>query len=254
MKKVFFQFILITATFFGSWLLLSQVDWMTLLRIKKMNHSTEQKLGSVFWDIFSATEKEVTEGKDIRALDTLVTEICKSNGFDRQTIKLHLLEKDDINAFTLPDDYLVVFSGLLKACHNEAELSGVLCHEIAHMQKDHVMKKLVKEVGLSVLISITSGGGGDVARQVAKTLSSTAYDRDMEREADQTAVDYLIKTGIDPEPFANFLYRLSEKEKGLPEQVYWISTHPESKERAEALIKYMKNKPVKKRTILKAYF
>jgi len=71
-------------------------------------------------------------------------------------------------------------------------------------------------------------------------LSSSAYDRELETEADLTAVDYLIKAGIGPEPFANFLYRLGDESKVVPKQIYWISTHPESKERAEKMIEHIK--------------
>jgi predicted Zn-dependent protease len=73
-------------------------------------------------------------------------------------------------------------------------------------------------------------------------LSSSAYDRKLETEADLTAVGYLEKAGINPEPFANFLYRLSDETKNLPSQIYWISSHPESKERAEKIMGLIKGK------------
>jgi len=65
-----------------------------------------------------------------------------------------------------------------------------------------------------------------------------------------TAVDYLIKANIDPEPFENFLYRLSNNSENLPAQIYWISTHPDSKERAEKIIERIKNRTIVKTPIL----
>jgi predicted Zn-dependent protease len=101
------------------------------------------------------------------------------------------------------------------------------------------MKKLIKEVGLSALISITTGNSGsEIIKQTAKLLSSTAYDRNLEREADRKAVEYMVKAHIDPEPYANFLYKLSENNSQIENQLIWISTHPESKERAEFIIEY----------------
>jgi predicted Zn-dependent protease len=88
----------------------------------------------------------------------------------------------------------------------------------------------------------TGNGNAEVIKATLKQLSSTAYDRSLETEADLTAADYLIKAGIDPEPFANFLYRLADETKNLPSQIYWISTHPESKERAEKIIEQIKGK------------
>ena len=105
------------------------------------------------------------------------------------------------------------------------------------------MNKLVKEIGLSVLISMSTGNGNaETIKAAIKQLSSSAYDRKLETEADLAAVDYLIKAGIDPKPFANFIYRLPDKSKNLPHQIYWISTHPESKERAEKIIERIKGK------------
>jgi predicted Zn-dependent protease len=142
---------------------------------------------------------------------------------------------------------LVIYTGLIAACENEAELYGVIGHELAHMEKNHVMNKLIKEIGLSVLISMTTGNGNaEMIKEAIKHLSSTAYDRSLETEADLTAVEYLEKASINPEPFANFLYRLADETKHLPSQIYWISTHPESKERAEEIIQHIQNKDIPK--------
>jgi beta-barrel assembly-enhancing protease len=105
------------------------------------------------------------------------------------------------------------------------------------------MKKLVKEIGLSVLISMTTGNsGGEIIKETAKMLSSSAFDRSLEKEADIKAVDYMIKANVNPEPFANFLYKLSEKEHEVTKYMTWISTHPDSKERAEYIVEYSKGK------------
>jgi predicted Zn-dependent protease len=129
---------------------------------------------------------------------------------------------------------MVVYSGLLKAVKNDGELAGVLGHELAHMELSHVMKKLGKEVGLSVLISITTGElGGDAIKEVIGMLSSSAYDRKLEKDADVQAVKYLMKAGIDHNDFANFLDRLGQEEAGVPKELSWLSTHPDSRERAK---------------------
>lgn len=231
------------ALFFGTWYVLSTVDWMALFRVEKVSSATEQKLGELFWDIFRESGTELDSVKTKAVLDSLLTNITKSNGIDYKKVKLHLLQNEEINAFVLPDNHLVVYTGLLTATKNHAELAGVLCHELAHIENNHVMKKLVKEVGLSVLLSMISGNtGSEVARETAKLLSSTAYDRKLETEADRAAVDYMLTANIDPIPFAEFLSRLSETDPTLPGQLYWISTHPDSKERALALKDYIENR------------
>jgi predicted Zn-dependent protease len=164
---------------------------------------------------------------------------------------LHIIEKDEINAFALPDGHLVVYSGLILNVDSPEELSGVLSHEIAHIELNHVMKKLVKEVGLSVLISMTTGNGGSkTIHETAKMLSGSAYDRQLEREADNKAVDYLSGANIDPEALADFLYKLSDDGDEVSNYLSWISTHPDSKERAKEIIEISKNRDRNNRPVL----
>ncbi len=238
MKKVLFQILVLVAVFYGMWFGLSKVDWLKIFKVEQASKKTEEKLGELFWEVFSKTEKEVKNKKVTLPVDSLLTKLCEANGFDRKEIKLHVIESDDVNAFAFPNKHLVVFTSLIADSRSEAELAGVMAHELAHIQKNHVMKKLIKEVGLSALISITTGGsaGSEVIKSMAKTLSSTAYDRSLESEADMKAVDYLIEAKIDPAPFADFLARLGKDEPEEMKHLTWISTHPESKERSEKII------------------
>ncbi|MFZ4401241.1 MAG: M48 family metallopeptidase [Bacteroidales bacterium] len=251
MKKLLLQLLAILILFYLTWFGLYQIDWMRILNVEQTTRKTEEKLGDLYWDLLKKTENEIHSDTVVSQIDSLLKRICDKNDIERSKIKIHLLKKDEVNAFALPNNYLIVYSGLIDECENEAELCGVLCHEIAHMEKHHVMKKLGKEVGLSVLISMTAGNGNaEVIRQTLKLLSSTAYDRNLESEADITATDYLIKANLDPEAFANFLFRLSKKEGNLPKEVYWISTHPDSEERSVKIIQYIKNKDIIKDSIL----
>ncbi|WP_318349880.1 M48 family metallopeptidase [Aquipluma nitroreducens] len=243
MKKILLELVLTVAVIVAVWFGLSQVDWMKLFNIRQNTQNTEEKIGDLFWKMLKNSETEITSDSIVAPIDSMLTRICKANSIDRKKIKLHLLRKDEINAFASPGNHLVVYSGLITACENEAELYGVIGHELAHMEKNHVMNKLLKEVGLSVLISMSSGNGNSEAiKSAIQKISSSVYDRKLETEADLTAVDYLEKTGINPEPFASFLYRLADVTKNLPTQIYWISSHPESKERAEKIIERIKGK------------
>ncbi len=250
MKKIFFQGFSIVVLFFATWFALRQVDWMAFFKVNQAKESLEEKLGDLFSEIFG--KNELHSSNVTAPVDSILTRICTENSIDRDKIKLHIVENDEVNAFALPDKHLVVFSGLILAAQNEAELAGVIGHELAHIQLDHVMKKLVKELGLSVLISMTAGGGGEVIRETAKMLSSSAFDRELEREADIKSVDYMTKADIRPEPFADFLFRLSSEESNISKTLTWISTHPESKERAEYIIAYSKTKKYTDKRVLSA--
>lgn len=251
MKKILFQVSILIALFFGTWFTLNQLDWMRIFKVKQMEQTTEEKLGNLIWDLFNRHEKEIRNKKITDPLDSILSKICLKNNIDRKQIKLHIIQGDEINAFALPNNHLVIYKGLIAASESEAELSGVIGHELAHIELNHVMKKLIKEVGLSVLISMTTGHkDSEVVKNAAKLLSSTAYDRSLEQEADVKSVDYLIKADMDPEPFANFLYKVAERESKAGKHLSWISTHPDSKERAEYIIEYSGTKSAKKQAVL----
>jgi predicted Zn-dependent protease len=238
MKKLLFQAIISISLFFSIWVLLSNINWITIFQVEQVQQNTEEKLGVLYWELFNEYDGEIKDIEVLAPLDSILSRICPSNDIDRSQIKLHIVKSDEINAFALPDKHLVIYSGLLLTIENEAELTGVICHEIAHMQKNHVMKKLIKEVGLSLLISMTSSkNGGTIIKETAKLLSSSSYDRRLEKEADITAVEYLINSSVDAKPFAEFLFRLGLNNDSNLEIRTWVSSHPNSEIRAQYILK-----------------
>lgn len=254
MKKLLVMLFVVIALFAGIWFLMSHVDWVKLFKLEKITQKTEQKLGELLWESYSAGETEAKHPIVYKAVDSLVTKLCKANNIDRSTIKLYVFEKSEVNAFAFPGGHLVVFTGLIHESENQNELIGVVGHELAHIQLRHVMKKLSKEIGLSVLISIATGSGdGAVIAKIVKMLTSTAFDRTMEKQADIKGVDYMIKASIDPLPLADFMQRLADKQESeVGSYLEWISTHPESGARADYIRKYATNKVIDKQPVISA--
>ncbi len=251
MKKICLQISLLIILFFSVLGVFNQVDWMQLFRVEKITKSTEKKLGDLFWKIYHPSQNEIKNDSVHRIMDSLLTRICVSNKIERNTIKLHIVKSAEVNAFALPNQHLVINSALIESCQNEYELCGVIAHEMAHMQLDHVMKKLIKEIGLSVLISITTGNAGtEKINEVIKLLTSSAYDRKLEKQADIAAVDYLEKSTIYPTNFANFLVRLGQKETTGSQYLTWINTHPDSKERAKYIVEHCNKMAVQAKPVL----
>lgn len=241
MKKILGQGLVVVGLFLGTWGLLSKVEWVSIFRIEKISREAEKKLGELMLEVFEQESKEIKDSFATRALDSVVNRICLANGIDRTIIKVHILESEDVNAFALPDGYLVVYSGLIADAKNPTELAGVIAHELAHIQLNHVTQKLVKEIGISALLTLTTGSGnGTAIRELARTLSATAFDRALETEADKVGVEYLQKARIDPAPLADFLLRMSEKQNDILEYFTWVSTHPDAKERAEQIKRFSK--------------
>lgn len=240
----------ILVIFFGIWFLLSQIDFVTFFKIDKAKNATEKGLGDIIWDEIKMSEDMIVNDSISNTLDKLLKPLCKENGIERDSLKVHIIQKDEVNAFALPDGHLVVYSGLIEASKSEQALIGVLGHEIAHIENNHVMKKLSKEIGFSVLLSITTGNKNNkVVREIMQVITSSAYDRSLEKEADITSVEYMIKAKVDPAPFADFLYEMSFDNK-LTSALSWINSHPESEERAKYVLEYIKGKKLNKNSIL----
>lgn len=246
--KVTVQGLLLLAAFFGLFFGLSQIDFVNVFHIRQTKLNTASQLGDVLWKQVEESEIIIHNDTLQKTLDSLITPILEANDIPKDSIRLHLVANSQVNAFAMPNNHLVVYTGLIKDCNKQEALQAVLGHEIAHIRKNHVMQKLSKEIGLTVLLSAT-GGNGALIREVLKTLSSTAYDRALEKEADLTAVDYLLKAKINPKPMADFMYQLAQKDK-MPDGFDWIATHPESEDRAQYILGYLKDKKIGSKQML----
>ncbi len=250
MARVLFHFVVLALLFFGTWFLLSKIDFVKAFEIEQLTKDTEEKLAD--WVL-----KEMMRGKPDLDSDTVKAfvenikeRLCLANGIEDSAISTYILLQSDINAFTLPGRNLVLYSELIAYSNSPEELAGVIAHEIAHMELEHVKKKLIKEVGLSMLTTIAGGeGSGEIGRQVIKLLTSMAFDRDQETEADFAAVQYLVKAGIDPQHLANFLFRLSQEKGGIPRRFELLITHPNSQDRASEILKLRKRERFEHRPI-----
>lgn len=248
-NKVILQGVVLLALFFGLFFGLRQIDFVKVFHIRQTQLNTASKLGDLLWEQVEETEVIIHNDTLQKTLDSLMQPLLEANDIPKDSIRLHLIENDAVNAFAMPNNHLVVYTGLIKACTKQESVQGVLAHEVAHIRKNHVMQKLSKEIGLTVLLGAT-GNNGALMREIIKTLSSTAYDRALEKEADLTAVDYMMKAKINPQPLADFMYQLAQ-ERALPDGFGWISTHPESEDRAAYILDYVKGKKLGNRQVLK---
>ncbi|MFM7217443.1 MAG: M48 family metallopeptidase [Bacteroidota bacterium] len=230
MKKIVLRGSLIVVLFISAWQALSLIHWIRVLGIERFQQESLEQLSDLFWNTLSGTQQEVDDPVVTAPIDSILDKICTANGLDRSIVKAHLVLSEEVNACALPGGHLVVFSALIKDCKSANELAGVLAHEVGHIEKGHVTKKLIREFGTSVLVSVSSGKADlPMIKEMLGSLTGSAYDRAFEREADLTAVTYLNTSGIDPAGFADFMDRVSKEE---PSTFSWMASHPDAKERA----------------------
>lgn len=238
--KILTQLALMVALFFGVWFSLSQIKFVDTDQVEGFARENERKLGQMILETITTTNDKIKNEKVHAVIDSIKARICRTRAIDCRDIKIHMIRNSEVNAFALPDNHMVIYSGLIEYAQNAEEVAGVMAHEIGHMEKKHVMKKLVKEVGLEMLFAMAGGDAGfEIVRETGKTLSSTAFDRKQEGEADEYAVETLAGSNIDPQHLSNFFFRLSQKHN-IPAELAWVSTHPDTKERAADIIKKKK--------------
>lgn len=226
MKKLLIQSGISVAVLLAVFLTLNSIDWMTIFKVKQAIQKSEEKIGALVWDYYLIDKVENTNDSLVGKVDSLFHQLCITNKIDQHSIQLHIVESDEINAFSLPGNQIVVNKALIDSCNDTDQLASVLAHELAHLELNHITKKLIKEFGLTILI--TSSGSGEISgviKEISKLLSSTAYDRQNEKEADLQAVKYLQNASIDPNALIEFLQKIESKE------LSWISTHPNTQER-----------------------
>lgn len=154
------------------------------------------------------------------------------------TIKV--IDSDEINAFALPGGFFYVNSGLITSADEEAELAGVMAHEIAHVTARHGTEQYTKGTiaNYATLPLIFLGGGlGYGLYQAAGflvPLKFLQFSRSAETEADFLGLQYVYKTGYDPTAFVSFFEKIQAQEKKKPGRLSKaFSTHPPTADRIE---------------------
>ena len=154
------------------------------------------------------------------------------------TIKV--IDSGEINAMALPGGFFYVNSGLILAADEEAELGGVMAHEIAHVCAHHAARQMTKmnyaQIGSIPLIIFTQGSwtgyGIYEATQLAIPLSFLQFSRMDEAEADWLGVQYMYKSGYDPQAFVQFFEKLDALEKHKPGTLAKVfADHPQTPDR-----------------------
>jgi beta-barrel assembly-enhancing protease len=154
------------------------------------------------------------------------------------TIKV--IDSDDINAFALPGGFFYVDSGLILAADNEAELAGVMAHEIAHVAACHAARENTRGQLMNlasiplVLVGGPVGYAGYEAASIALPMTLLKFSRGFESEADYLGVQYTYKAGYDPQAFIAFFEKVEALEKHKPGAVAKaFATHPQTPDRVE---------------------
>jgi predicted Zn-dependent protease len=219
---------------------------------------------------FYSLEKEIALGKQLASEverqakivnDPVIAEYVNRVGQNlvrnsdaKVPFTIKVIDSEEVNAFALPGGFFFVNSGLIMKADTEAELAGVMAHEIGHVAARHGTRQATRgeiaQLGMIPLIFMGGWTGYGIyqAASVLVPVGFLKFSRAMESEADLLGLEYMYKAGYDPTAFVDFFEKIETLEKRKPGTMAKVfSTHPPTDSRIQAAQKniqeYLKAKP-----------
>ena len=223
-----FSFVLLC--FLSYWTLIPWLGEKATLLVPK---DTEIQLGASIAENFKQTEEINKESSKLlnKFIDSLYVK-------ETYPINITVVNSPTVNAFALPGGHIFVYSGIIGKMKNYNELVALLSHEITHVTHQHSLKSLGRSAATSIFISALFGDISGISAGIldqANQLKQLRFSRELETEADQHGVDFMVKYKVNPMGMINLMQILDaegEKQDGF---MKYLSTHPETKERINAL-------------------
>ncbi len=210
----------------------------------RVSEADERKIGE---DVSARVRKEfgVYQDAAVTKYVTLVgTILAKASARPDLDWQFIVLDTDGVNAFAAPGGIVHITRGALGLIKSEAELAGVLGHEVSHVARKHTVKSIEQNKRVKLGTDIAAG-----SREWLNALTDAAYDNIVERgfdrgdenDADQEGIRLANKAGYNPSGLATFLTKLMERNKGESERNGLFASHPETEDRIARIGKQIKS-------------
>ncbi len=235
-KSLLFEALKVIVVFGLIWLIATYLPFFKSDKGGSVSHEKEEEIGDyIVAQIEKDSSFQVYKNAIVdSAIDIIEARLTDSTVKRNYNYQIIVFDNKMVNAFSIPGGYILVSKGLLNFVDSPEELAGVLAHEMGHIEKQHIIKKIIKEFGLAILTK----GDRYALGEVSKTLTSTGFDRKQEKEADNYAFELLEKTNINPHVMASFFRRIIKPNDESEEKLDFLSTHPNSTARMRAALEY----------------
>ncbi|MBZ5571584.1 MAG: M48 family metalloprotease [Acidobacteriia bacterium] len=200
----------------------------------------EVRMGKQYAQMVESSSKMITDPVVTEYVNRVGQNLVRNS--DAQVpFTIKVIDSDVVNAMALPGGFFYVNSGLILAADEEAELAGVMAHEIAHVCARHITRQMTRAnlANISTIPLIFVGGGiGYAVRSAAGIglpLTFVSFQRGFEAEADYLGLQYMYKAGYDPQAFVAFFEKVQALEKKKPGTLdKAFATHPQTPDRIES--------------------
>lgn len=216
---------------------------------KETDEPEEIRIGQEFAATLLGAKPLVADARVLRYVNALGRWLAMQTERPDLPWTFGVLDDSGFNAFATPGGHIFVTRGLLERMRSEAELAGVLAHEIAHVLKKHHLKAVQKNAGVALLgdfLNAAGKGGNSEARNalmnVGRKLYASGLEKSDEFEADRLGVVIAARAGFDAYGLPSVLQTLQAKSGSDGEFALLFKTHPLPEERIQALDKLMKDR------------
>jgi len=204
------------------------------------SYDTEIKMGKQYAMMVESSARLVKDPVITEYVNRIGQNLVR-NSDAKVPFTIKVIDSDDINAFALPGGFFYVNSGLVLAADDEAELAGVMAHEIAHVCARHATREMTRanyaQMATIPLIFVGNWGiyeAASLAIQIALPLTFMKFSRGFEAEADYLGLQYMYKAGYDPQAFIAFFEKIEAQEKTKPGTLAKaFASHPQTPDRIE---------------------
>jgi predicted Zn-dependent protease len=201
---------------------------------------TEIRMGKAYATQLAKSVKFVNDPVVVEYVNRIAQNLVK-NSDAKVPFTIKVIDSDEVNAMALPGGFMFVNSGLILTADDEAEMAGVIAHEIAHVAAHHAVREQTRmnyaQLGTIPLIFIGGWTGYGIyeAAQIGIPLTFLQFSRGFEAQADFLGVQYMYRAGYDPQAFVTIFEKLENLEKTKPHLISKaFSSHPQTPDRIEA--------------------
>jgi len=248
--KIIRELAVLIGIFLAIWLAFIFIPFRPAAPESAITIENEQKIGDLLMDSYLKDAKLVSDSVVIEAVDLIYKRLLSGIGSTEYDYHIYVVQNDNINAFASLGGHIVIFSGLLKYADSPEEVAAVLAHEIGHVEKRHVVNKVVKELGVSLLLSILSGGDVGFLNEILQQSVSTVFDRGQESEADDYGLKLLELSSIHPNSMASIFRKIrDEYGSSTYESLEFLSSHPNTNKRIKKALEYKTQEEFKSKKI-----
>jgi predicted Zn-dependent protease len=211
----------------------------------QVSDDEEQQLGAAVSQRMRARYGVVQDEAVHRYVALVGGVVAQASGKDDMPWHFIVLDTDAVNAFAAPGGFVHLTRGALGLIQNEAELAGVLAHEIVHVTERHTIRAIQKSKSIQMGTDETLSGNAALLNRVADEvyldIIEKGFGRAEENESDEKGVRMVNSVGYAPQGLVSFLTRLQERNKDAKEKRGLFASHPEMKERLDRLAEEIKN-------------